>query len=241
MWPARPSKAQLSLLSTCTISISHTGLIFQSLLPETSFCLRPGLCPPALASFTSVSFSSYFPTLFYMCDYLFILKFYLFIVCLVRCVWSSLACGPSLVVTSRGYSPGFSPRWLPLLQSTGSRCASSSRCSAWAQLLLCAWDLPGPGIEPVFPEWAGRFLTLGSATLQPVESFQTLDWTHVPCIGRRIPINCTSREVHNYLLFTSSCSNLCSMRAGLSLHCSMLFPQRLVQTRLSFICWVNEC
>ena len=34
-----------------------------------------------------------------------------------------------------------------------------SNCGAWAQLLRGMWDLPGPGIEPVSPALAGRFLT----------------------------------------------------------------------------------
>ena len=35
-----------------------------------------------------------------------------------------------------------------------------SSCGAQAQLLCGMWDLPGPGIEPVFPALAGRFLTI---------------------------------------------------------------------------------
>ena len=34
-----------------------------------------------------------------------------------------------------------------------------SSCGAWAQLLRGMWDLPGPGLEPVSPALAGRFLT----------------------------------------------------------------------------------
>ena len=32
-------------------------------------------------------------------------------------------------------------------------------CGAWSQLLCGMWDLPGPGIEPVFPALQGGFLT----------------------------------------------------------------------------------
>ena len=32
-------------------------------------------------------------------------------------------------------------------------------CGAWASLLRGMWDLPGPGLEPVSPALAGRFLT----------------------------------------------------------------------------------
>ena len=34
-----------------------------------------------------------------------------------------------------------------------------SSCGARALLLCGMWDLPGPGIEPVFPALAGGFLT----------------------------------------------------------------------------------
>ena len=46
----------------------------------------------------------------------------------------------SLVVGSRGYSllrcTGFSLRWLPLLRSTGLRCAGFSSCGAWASVVV---------------------------------------------------------------------------------------------------------
>ena len=85
--------------------------------------------------------------------------------------------GLSLVVVSGGYSSlwcmGFSLRWLLLLQSTGSRCTGFSSgswalehrlsiCGARAQLLHSIQDLPRPGIEPVSPVLAGRFLTTAS-------------------------------------------------------------------------------
>ena len=34
-----------------------------------------------------------------------------------------------------------------------------SSCGSRAQLLRAMWDLPRPGLEPVFPELAGRFST----------------------------------------------------------------------------------
>ena len=43
--------------------------------------------------------------------------------------------------------------WLQLPGST------ATGLGAVAQLLLGTWDLPGPGIEPVSPAVAGRFLT----------------------------------------------------------------------------------
>ena len=85
------------------------------------------------------------------------------------------ACGLSLVVASRGYSSlwcvGFSLRWLLLLRSPGSRhagvCSCGSRalehrfrsCGSRASLLCGMWELPGPGLEPLSPALAGRFLT----------------------------------------------------------------------------------
>ena len=82
--------------------------------------------------------------------------------------------GLSLVAVSRGYSllwcTGFLLQWLLLLRSTGSRragfssCGSRalerrlSSCGAWSYLLRGMWDLPEPGIEPVSPALAGRFL-----------------------------------------------------------------------------------
>ena len=62
---------------------------------------------------------------------------------------------------------------LLLFRGTGSRHAGFSSCSPWAQLLwLMALVAP-----------------------RHVESSQTRNWTHVPCIGRQIPIHCATREV----------------------------------------------
>ena len=101
--------------------------------------------------------------------------------------WAFLAARRlSLVAASRGYSSlrcaGFSLRRLLLLWSMGSRrtgfssCGSQalerrlSSCGAWAQLLYGMWDLPEPGIEPVSPALAGKFLT----TAPPGKSRRTL-------------------------------------------------------------------
>ena len=47
------------------------------------------------------------------------------------------------------------------LSSCGSRALEGrlSSCGTWAQLLRGMWDLPGPGLEPMSPALAGRFLT----------------------------------------------------------------------------------
>ena len=86
-----------------------------------------------------------------------------------------VACGLSLAVASGGYSLlrclCFSLWWLLLLRSTGSRCTGFSSCGsralksrlsscgARAKLLHGMWDLPAPGLEPMSPALAGRFLT----------------------------------------------------------------------------------
>ena len=61
---------------------------------------------------------------------------------------------------------GFSLHWLLLLWSTGSRHMGSvvvthglSSCGSRAYLLRGMWDLPEPGLEPMSPALAGRFLT----------------------------------------------------------------------------------
>ena len=41
----------------------------------------------------------------------------------------------------------------------GYRCTGFSSCDTQAYLLHSMWDFPGPGIKPVSPALAGRFLT----------------------------------------------------------------------------------
>ena len=63
------------------------------------------------------------------------------------------------------------------LSSCGSRaleCRLSS-CGARAQLLLGMWDLPGPGLEPLSPLLAGRFLTTAPPGKPPCCSLLTRD------------------------------------------------------------------
>ena len=45
-----------------------------------------------------------------------------------------------------------------------------SSCGVWAQLPQDMWNLPRPGIEPMFPELAGRLLTTGSPKKSLLES-----------------------------------------------------------------------
>ena len=89
--------------------------------------------------------------------------------------------GLYLVVASGNYSllccAGFSLRWLLLLWSMDSRRAGFgscgalefrlSSCGARALLNRGMWDLPGPGLEPMSPALAGRFLTTVSPGKSP--------------------------------------------------------------------------
>ena len=112
--------------------------------------------------------------------FLFLKFIYLFI---FGCVGSSLLCpgflqlrraGATLCCGTRAsHCGGFSccgaralGMWASVvvecgLSSCGSRALERrlSSCGARAQLLHGMWDLPGPGLEPVSPALAGRFLT----------------------------------------------------------------------------------
>ena len=46
-----------------------------------------------------------------------------------------------------------------LVGDHGFQACRLSSCGLQAQLLRSVWDLPGPGLEPVSPALAGRFLT----------------------------------------------------------------------------------
>ena len=82
----------------------------------------------------------------------------------------------SFVAASGGYSSfwctGFSLQWLLLFQAraggtqtSGADCAGSRRCSP--RLLRCmglvaphsVWNIPRPGVKPLSPAFAGRFLS----------------------------------------------------------------------------------
>ena len=78
--------------------------------------------------------------------------------------WVFIVAHSLSLVVGGGYSlqlqcTGFSWWYLLLLQSTGSRHTGFSSRSSRALLLQGMWDLPGPGIEPVSPALARRFLT----------------------------------------------------------------------------------
>ena len=86
---------------------------------------------------------------------------------ILGCVGSSLLCWAFSSCGEQSYSSlgclGFSLQCLLLLRSLGSRRAGFSSCGMQAYLLCGMWDLPGPGIEPMSPALAGRFLTTGPA------------------------------------------------------------------------------
>ena len=46
-----------------------------------------------------------------------------------------------------------------------------SSCGSWAQLLRGMWDLPRPGLEPVFPALAGGFSTTAPPGKPPIFNF----------------------------------------------------------------------
>ena len=46
-----------------------------------------------------------------------------------------------------------------LVGEHGSRVPGLSSCGTWASLSHGMWNLPGPGIKPVSPAFAGRFLS----------------------------------------------------------------------------------
>ena len=69
--------------------------------------------------------------------------------------------GLSVVVVSGGYSLGAVRRLLfevasLVVEHVDSRACGLSSCGTQACLLQGMWDLPGPGIAPVFPALAGE-------------------------------------------------------------------------------------
>ena len=99
----------------------------------------------------------------FMCYTPFIYLFFHFFGCAGSLL---LQAGFSLVAASRGYSLVKVCRLLiavaSLVLEYGSRCAGSVVVSLHRlSCFLGMWALSGPGIEPVSPALAGRFLTTG--------------------------------------------------------------------------------
>ena len=66
----------------------------------------------------------------------------------------------SLVAVSRDYSPfAVSGLLVAVASLVGKHGLSTCGVGAW--LLHSMWNLPGPGIQPMFPALAGGFLTTG--------------------------------------------------------------------------------
>ena len=107
---------------------------------------------------------SYIYILFFKLIYLF-----LAVLGLHCCMWAFSSCGGWGILFVAMH--GLLIRWLLLLRSTGSRLVGFSSCGSWAlerRLSSCGtraylfrsmWDLPRPGLEPMSPALAGRFLT----------------------------------------------------------------------------------
>ena len=93
--------------------------------------------------------------------------------------------------------------WLLLLQSIGSRHSSFNSCSIQYLVLSlrsCSVWLQGAGpsvaVAPGLQSTSLAAVVHGLSCSQDVESSQTRDRTHVPCIGRQILLtHCTTRKV----------------------------------------------
>ena len=60
-----------------------------------------------------------------------------------------------------------------LVAEHGLQTRRLSNCGAWAQLLHGMWDPPRPGLEPVSPALAGRFLTTAPPGKPKILNFHT--------------------------------------------------------------------
>ena len=76
----------------------------------------------------------------------------------------------SLVAEHGLQAHGLQQLWHMGFSSCGSQALEHrlSSCGTWAQLLHGMWDLPGPGLKPVSPALAGRFLTTAPPGKPPV-------------------------------------------------------------------------
>ena len=134
-----------------------------------------------IPSLSHLFYHSPFTLHIYVCIYIYILIFFF------CCAGSSSLHRLSLVVVSRGSSL---VAMLGLLiavasldnraQALGARASvvaarKLSSCGAWAQLLWGMWNLPGPGIEPMYPALAGEFLS----TVPPGKPYGYIFYTSV--------------------------------------------------------------
>ena len=79
----------------------------------------------------------------------------------LRCGAQASRCGGFSCCGARALGAWASVVVAHMLSSCGSLALERrlSSCGARALLLRSMWDLPGPGLEPVSPAMAGRFLT----------------------------------------------------------------------------------
>ena len=84
-------------------------------------------------------------------------------------------------------------QWLQHVDSEVTARGLSSH-GAWAQLLHSTWDLPGPGIEPTSPAFAGRFLTTGPLGRSlGITNFATINNTAVNIFTHEMLLTCFCR------------------------------------------------
>ena len=115
---------------------------------------------------------AHFSNLFFKLINFFIYLF-LVLLCLRFCARAFSSCGKwgSLFIAVRG------PLTIvaSLVAEHRLQTRRISSCGSRAQLLRGMWDLPRPGLEPVFPALAGRFSTTAPPG-KPKSSF--VKWTH---------------------------------------------------------------
>ena len=137
---------------------ASTGHWHENPLPEMS---RPTVTPATLSPCPAPSGS-----------YCYFLIFYLFIYLWLRWVLAAArrlsfvaASGGCSLVAVRGLLTAMAPlaeeHRLLGTQASGVAAHGLSSCGSQAQWLRGMWNLPEPGIEPMFPALAGRFLTTG--------------------------------------------------------------------------------
>ena len=128
--------------------------------------------------------------------------------------------GLSLVVASWGHSSsrcaGLSLSW-PRIAEHSLQTRRLSSCGSRAQLLCGMWDLPGPGLEPVPPALAGRFLTTAPPGKPPTLGF-----------------NRTIQSLWDY------CKNGYILFYSFHFNSSLLFIYFVISLPFSCFCWLDN-
>ena len=175
--------SSLPLLIFCPVvlSIAQSGM---QKSPTTTVDL-------SISPFSSTSFCS----LYFVCVCVCVCVRVCVCVCVLRWVFVAVR-GLLIVVASLAVEHGLQGAWASVvaagrLSSCGSQtleCRLSSR-GARAQLLHGMWDLPGPGLKPMSPALAGRFLT-SVPPGRPITSISLLRFSSSICFKR----------IHNFFL-----------------------------------------